>query len=156
MPFQEEMVHRLGGSKHWFKLDLFKGFWLMSLSESCQEMFSFMTPDGVYTHERALQGAANSATQFQARMYEVFSDLLDNVEIWIHFLLGHAATPERWLEIMERVLQICSERNLLLNAEKCELFLKEAAFSTHLMESNKTHPEWKPYLVYHIQRQQKI
>jgi hypothetical protein len=39
MPFQESIVQRLGKAKIFFKLDLFKGFWLLPLAEECQEMF---------------------------------------------------------------------------------------------------------------------
>ena len=33
MPFMEAIVNYLAGSKIWFKLDAFKGFWMMPLSE---------------------------------------------------------------------------------------------------------------------------
>ena len=58
MPFMEAIVNCLAGSKFWFKLDAFKGFWMMPLSEECQEMFSFMTDRGVlHTFEIHTGGA---------------------------------------------------------------------------------------------------
>jgi hypothetical protein len=48
MPFMEAIVNHLAGSKFWFKLDAFKGFWMMPL-EDYLEMFSFMT-DREFTH----------------------------------------------------------------------------------------------------------
>ena len=95
MPFLESIVCYLGNSKFWFKLDAFKGFWLMPLAESCQEMFFFMTDKAIFTPRRSIQGALNSATQFQSRMHEVFKELIyDKVIIWIDDLLGHASTLE--------------------------------------------------------------
>ena len=51
MPFLEAVVNNLAGSRCWFKLDAFKGFWMMPLAEDCQEMFSFMTDRGVFKGE---------------------------------------------------------------------------------------------------------
>ena len=76
MLFMEAIVIHLAGSKFWCKLDAFKGFWMMPLSEECREMLSFMTDRGVYTPKRSIQSALNSATQFQARMSEVFKGML--------------------------------------------------------------------------------
>lgn len=62
MPFLESIVQYLAGSKYWFLLDAFKGFWVMPLHTDSQEMFSFMTDRGVFTPTRSIQGALNSAT----------------------------------------------------------------------------------------------
>jgi hypothetical protein len=76
MPMLDEIISHLERSKYWFILDAFKGFWLMPLAQACQEMMSFMTDRGVYTPTRSMQGATNSAPQFQARMGIMFKDLL--------------------------------------------------------------------------------
>ena len=56
----------------------------MPLAEECQEMFSFMTDRAVFTPKRSIQGALNSATQFQAKMSEVFKSLLNgSLIVWI-------------------------------------------------------------------------
>ena len=129
MPFLESIVNDLAGSKFWFSLDAFKGFWMMPLAEECQEMFSFMTDRGVFTPTRSIQGALNSATQFQARMYEMYKELLHHsLIIWIDDLLGHAATEEKWFSILSRTLELAEQYDLKLNLEKCNLFLQEAKF----------------------------
>ena len=72
----------------------------MPLAESCQEMFSFMTDRAIFTPRRSIQGALNSATQFQSRMHEFFKELIyDKVIICIDDLLGHASTLESWTPI---------------------------------------------------------
>ena len=76
MPFLESIVQYLSSSKMWFILDAFKGFWIMPLGESCQEIFSFMTDRAIFTPTRSIQGASNSAIQFQARMTQIFAELL--------------------------------------------------------------------------------
>ena len=129
MPFLEAIVSELAGSKCWFKLDAFKGFWIMPLAEECREMFSFMTDRGVYTPKRSIQGALNSATQFQARMTEVFRDQIKkSLIVWIDDLLGYAKSYDAWFRVLEETLRIASERNIKFNLKKCDLFTHSAKF----------------------------
>jgi hypothetical protein len=129
MPFLEAVVNNLAGSRCWFKLDAFKGFWMMPLAEDCQEMFSFMTDRGVFTPRRSIQGALNSATQFQARMAEVFKGLINkSLIIWIDDLLGYADSLETWYRTLETTLKCAEEHNIKLNLRKCELFTSRVKF----------------------------
>ena len=129
MPFMEAIVNHLAGSKIWFNLDAFKGFWMMPLSEDCREMFSFMTDRGVYTPFRYIQGALNSATQFQARMSEVFKDLMyKKLIIWIDDLLGYCKNYEDWYNSLEETLKIAKKFNIKFNVTKCDLFANKVKF----------------------------
>jgi hypothetical protein len=101
----------------------------MPLSEECCEMFSFMTDRGVYTPKRSIQGALNSATQFQARMTEVFQSLIkDSLKVWIDDLLGHAKSLEEWFSTLEETLRLADERNIKFNLKKCELYTRRVRF----------------------------
>ncbi|GMF48746.1 unnamed protein product [Phytophthora fragariaefolia] len=68
MPHSSIIRRHVPGVKFIAKFDMFKGFWLIMLAEECQEMFSFMTHDGVYTPLRVSQGAADSVLHFQDQM----------------------------------------------------------------------------------------
>jgi hypothetical protein len=100
----------------------------MPLAEECQEMFSFMTDRAVFTPKRSIQGALNSAAQFQARMHEIFSGQQRNLIIWIDDLLGHAQTENEWFNVLEQTLRLADEKFLKLNVDKCRLFLRKAKF----------------------------
>ena len=129
MPFMEAIVNYLAGSKFWFKFDAFKGFWMMPLAEECQQMFSFMTDRGVYTPLRSIQGALNSATQFQARMSEAFKDMLyKKLIIWIDDLLGYCKNYEDWFSSIEETLRIADQCNIKFNVTKCEQFTSKVKF----------------------------
>jgi hypothetical protein len=129
MPFLESVVNNLAGSRCWFKLDAFKGFWMMPLAEDCQEMFSFMTDRGVFTPRRSIQGALNSATQFQARMAEVFKGLInESLIVWIDDLLGYADSLETWFRTLETTLRLAEEHDIKFNLKKCELFTRRVKF----------------------------
>jgi hypothetical protein len=129
MPFLEAVVTKLAGARFWFKMDAFKGFWMMPLSEECQEMFSFMTDRGIYTPKRSIQGALNSATQFQARMSEVFKGLVeDKLTVWIDDLLGHAGSLEHWFQALDATLRRAASHNIKFNIKKCDLFTQTVKF----------------------------
>lgn len=136
MPHLDSVVQRLCKSKYYISLDLFKGFWLMPLAKESQAMFAFSTEDGVFVPVRTLQGATNSAVQFQARMHEVFHELQDNVEIWIDDMLGHAATLDEWFKVLERILYLAAKYKLKLSAKKCSLFATEVKFCGRIFNAD--------------------
>ncbi|CEO95374.1 Reverse transcriptase domain-containing protein [Plasmodiophora brassicae] len=125
MPNVEAVTRKLSGMTCFFTIDAFKGFWLMPLAKECQEIFSFMTDDAVFTPTRSIQGGMNSAVQFHARMAAIFDDMKENLLIWIDDILGFARSEEDLLHQLTRVLERCRERNLKLNPNKCTLFARE-------------------------------
>src|SRR6185503_9096590 len=126
----------LSNSRYWFSLDAFKGFWIMPLAKECQEMFSFMTDRAVFTPTRSIQGALNSAAQFQARMHQIFSGQHRNLIIWIDDLVGHAHTEDEWFHVLEQTLRLADEHSLKLNVDKCKLFLRKAKFCGRIFSPN--------------------
>jgi hypothetical protein len=138
MPYLEAVVNNLAGAQCWFKLDAFKGFWMMPLAEDCREMFSFMTDRGVFTPKRSIQGALNSATQFQARMTEVFKPLMnESLTVWIDDLLGHASSISRWYHSLEATLRLANIHNIKFNVKKCELFARRVKFCGRIFGSEE-------------------
>ena len=74
---------------------------------------------GVYTPLRSIQGALNSATQFQARMSEVFKGmLLKKLIIWIDDLLGYCKSYEDWFCSLENTLRTAQRCNIKFNVTK--------------------------------------
>src|SRR4029079_4855951 len=125
----DAIVIRMKNSKYFIKLDLFKGFWLLPLAEECREQFSFMTPDGVFTPVRLPQGACNSASQFQARMAEIFPYLINStLEVWIDDIFGHCDSMDIWFNLLRTILERCAKFGLKLNAKKSFIFMLNANF----------------------------
>ena len=54
MPNQEDMRELLG-AKCFGKLDLLQGYWQMPLAPEAQEVFTIVTPDGLFTPTRVPQ-----------------------------------------------------------------------------------------------------
>jgi hypothetical protein len=137
MPFLEDIVQHMAKSRYWFIFDAFKGFWIMPLAEKCQEMFSFMTDRGVFTPRRSIQGALNSAVQFQARMATIFKDLFYKaIIVWIDDILGHSNTEEDWFSLLETTLERLDRHNVKLNIDKCKFFLQEVKFCGRIFRHN--------------------
>ena len=129
MPNLEQVRERVAGSSCYQQLDFFKGFWQLPLDKSCQEYFSIVTDEGIYTPTRVIQGSTDAALYFQSVMQECFKERLqDSLVVWIDDVLSHAKTPDELIDIMEYIFNICIKRNLKLNAKKCVLFTTSVTF----------------------------
>lgn len=107
------------------KFDFLKGFWQMPLHADHQEMFSFVTEDGIFTPRRVPQGASDSAVYFQLQMGDVLRDMLHRAAlVWIDNVLLHAHDARAYLRNLEDFFVILRTRRLKLNARKCALFAK--------------------------------
>ena len=95
-----------------------------------------MTPDGVFTPTRLPQGACNSASQFQARMAEIFPDLINNtLEVWIDDIFGHCESMDLWFNLLKTILERCAKYGLKLNASKSFIFMLNAKFCGRIFSS---------------------
>lgn len=116
------VTSKVKGALSFGTFDLFKGFWQMPLHDDSQELFSFVTEDGVYTPTRVPQGAVDSALHFQSQMQEVYSRLLYNsMLIWIDGIAFFGQDDASYLETLKQFFQIFRENNLKLSATKSSL-----------------------------------
>ncbi|POM74838.1 Hypothetical protein PHPALM_8140 [Phytophthora palmivora] len=117
------VIQSVKGAYGFGLFDLFKGFWQLPLDVASQELFSFVTEDGVFTPTRVPQGASDSAMHFQLQMQNCFQDMLYvSVLVWIDDLLLFARTAEHYLANLEQFFQVLRTHRLKLNAKKCVLF----------------------------------
>ncbi|POM67139.1 Hypothetical protein PHPALM_16894 [Phytophthora palmivora] len=119
------VVESVLGAYGFGTFDFHKSFWQMPLHPRCQEMFSFVTEDGVFTPTMVPQGASDSAVHFQAQMNDVLKDnLFHSVLVSIDDVLLYATTPGAFLENLSKFFSILRQRNLKLNAKKGKLFAR--------------------------------
>ena len=80
MPNQEDMRELLG-AKCFGKLDLFQGYCQIPLAPEAQEVFTIVTPEGLFTMTRVPQGVLNATSYFQG----VMTDLLrgPDCKVWV-------------------------------------------------------------------------
>lgn len=126
-PNLASVTHQVQGAYGFGKFDLFKGFWQLPRAPASQELFSFITEDGVFTPTRVPQGASDSAVHFQLQMHKCFESMLyRNLIVWIDDLLLFAASAEEFLHQLRCLFEVLRTRGLKLNANKCSLFSTRA------------------------------
>ncbi|KAE9358743.1 hypothetical protein PF008_g2540 [Phytophthora fragariae] len=129
------VVESVRGAYGFGAFDFHKGFWQMPLHPNSQEMFSFVTEDGVFTPTRVPQGASDSAVHFQAQMNDILKDLLfRSVLVWIDDVLLFAQSAGAYLKNLEQFFSILRQRKLKLNAKKCKLFAKRVEWCGKLID----------------------
>ena len=75
MPNQEDMMRELLGAKCFWKLFLLQGYRQMPLAPDAQEVFTIVTPDGLFTPTRVPQGVLNATSYFQGVMTDLLRGL---------------------------------------------------------------------------------
>ncbi len=73
MPNLENSLAGLSSSTCYAQLDFCQGFWQLPLAPESQELCSFITPDGVFSPTRVLQGLSNAATHFQSAIQSIYA-----------------------------------------------------------------------------------
>jgi hypothetical protein len=123
MPVIEDQLPAVKGAKYFFTGDFLKGFWQVMIDKECQHLFSFMTPDGVYTPTRLPMGAVDSPLYFQAVIEDIFRPLIreGKLLLWIDDILAVAKTFSEFLVVLQTIFGSCREYGLKLNIEKCVL-----------------------------------
>ncbi|GLD95516.1 hypothetical protein PINS_up004193 [Pythium insidiosum] len=134
-PNLRAVTQAVRGAYGFGQFDLFKGFWQLPLASECQELFSFLTEDGVFTPTRVPQGAADSALHFQLQMHAVFRELLyESVLVWIDDVLLFASSPADFIDRLRVFFQILRQHKLKLNASKCKLFAPQVIWCGKMID----------------------
>eukprot|EP00736_Rhodelphis_marinus_P010119 Rmarinus@m.1922 len=123
LPRLQQLFLYLNGKRFYAVLDLFKGFWQFPIDESCQEFFSFVTPDGIYTPTRVPMGGRTSAEHFQACMDHVLGDLILAVcLVYLDDILVFAESEDELVQNLAKVLAALGSAGIKLSPRKCTLF----------------------------------
>ncbi|KAG3066985.1 hypothetical protein PI125_g23755 [Phytophthora idaei] len=91
----------LPGKTVFARFDLTQGFWQLPPHPDCQELFSFVTPDGVYTPKRVPQGAMDSALHFQVQMQTILAPLVPHSAlVWVDDVILFVPTLDEFLVVL--------------------------------------------------------
>jgi len=67
-------------------------------------------------------------------MMSIFSDMIEEImEIFMDDFLVYGRTFDHCLENLDKVLQRCQEKDLVLNLEKCHFMVREGIILGHLV-----------------------
>ena len=71
----------------------------------------------------------NAPASFQRCMMSIFSDMIEeSMEVFMDDFSVYGTTFNHCLENLDRVLQRCQEKDLILNWEKCQFMTVKASF----------------------------
>ena len=79
-------------------------------------------------------GLCNAPTSFQRCMMSIFSDIIEEImEVFIDDCSIYGKTFDDYLENLDKVLQRCEEKHLVLNWEKCHFMVRKRIVLGHLV-----------------------
>lgn len=126
MPQLDSELQDMQDTKCYAVMDFTSSYWQMPLNQKSQEFHSVITPFGVFSPTRTLQGARNSAANFQSRVEPCFNSINERVKAWLDDFILFTRSEQEHLETLDSFLRICGEVGLKVSPRKSKLFVKEA------------------------------
>ena len=103
MSTMEEVIIKMSGHKLFTNMDLSKGYWQVSLSESSKPLTAFETPRGLFQFKTMPFGLVNSGSTFCRLMRIIFSKL-PNVDSFVDDMWIFTETWEDQMTSLRLVL----------------------------------------------------
>ena len=118
LPFINEMLERLAKHSYFYFLDGYSGYDQIPIHPDDQSKTMFMCPYGTYAYRRMSFGLCNAPASFQRCMMSIFLDMIEEImEIFMDDFSVYWKTFDQCLANLDRVLQRCQEKDLVLNWE---------------------------------------
>lgn len=142
LPRIDEILDKMGGSNLFCQLDFLSGFHQIPLHEDSRNFTSFTTDSGTFRFKRLPFGLIMAPNSFQRMMSLAFQGLSpDRNFLYMDDYCLTAKTEEEMFANLEKVFQRCRERNLTLNADKCNFFGKEVTYLGHRCTDKGIYPD---------------
>ncbi|KAH9793911.1 hypothetical protein KPL71_004706 [Citrus sinensis] len=136
LPFIDQMLDRLGGHEFYCFLDGYSGYNQIPIAPKDQEKTTFTCPFGTFAYRRMPFGLCNAPATFQRCMLSIFSDMVERfLEVFMDDFSVFGDSFDQCLHHLTLVLQRCTEKNLVLNWEKCHFMVKQGIVLGHIISS---------------------
>ena len=120
------MLERLASHAFYCFLDGYSGYLQVPIAPEDQEKTTFTCPFGTFAYRRMPFGLCSAPATFQRCMVSIFSECRENfVEVFMDDFTIHGDTFDECLNHLALVLRRCIDTNLVLNLEKCHLWLNK-------------------------------
>ena len=139
-PRVEDFLSKMRGARYFFKTDMNKGYWQISLSPRSRQYVTLSTHIGNLRPTRLCQGVICSGDIFDARVSAVIHDCAHTINQRDDLLLGHA-TLEGLYEEWKKVLKAFEAVNLTLDPEKTFGPLQRITFHGFIFDENGIYPD---------------
>ena len=137
MPDLESAPASVEGSKVYFAIDWFRGYWQLPLHPDSQELYTIMTARGMITPTRVLMGCTDAVAYCQGVVETVFGDLMyEKLLAWLDDMLGFAPTPLELMNVLDAVLKRCEAFGLKLHPGKCQFYVTRAKWCGKMISAD--------------------
>ena len=134
LPFLDQILERVAGHEFYCFLDGFSGYYQIEIAPEDQEKTTFTCPFGTFAFRRMPFGLCNAPATFQRCMMSIFLDMVEKVvEVFMDDFTVFGCSFDDFLGNLSLVLQRCTEKNLLLNWEKCHFMTTHGIVLGHIV-----------------------
>ena len=134
LPFVDQMLERVDGHEFYCFFDGYSRYNQIEIALEHQEKTTFTCPFGTFSFRKIPFGLCNALEDFQRCMMGIFSDMIEKIiKIFMDDFSIFGDSYEGCLENLRRVLEICEEKNLVLNREKCHFMVTQWIVLGHVV-----------------------
>jgi len=128
LPFIDEMLERLANHSFFCFLDGYSGYHQILVHPDDQSKTIFTCPYGTYAYRRMSFGLCSAPTSFQRCIMSIFSDMIEVIMgLFVDDFSIYGKTFDDCLRNLDKVLQRCEEKHLVLNWENVISWLEKAS-----------------------------
>jgi len=136
LPFMDQILERVVGHEFYCFLDGYSDYNQIEIALEDQEKTTFTCPFGTFAYRRMPFGLCNAPAMFQRCMFSIFSDMVERfLEIFMDDFSVFGDSFDDCLTNLEKVLNMCEEKNLALNWEKCHFMVTNDIVLGHIVSS---------------------
>jgi hypothetical protein len=136
LPRIEDLFDQLKGARVFSKIDLRSGYHQLRIRPLDIAKTAFTTRYGLYEYTVMSFGLTNAPAYFMYLMNKVFIEYLDKfVVVFIDDILVYSKNEEEHEEHLRLVLQKLRDNQLYAKFSKCEFWLKQVSFLSHVITS---------------------
>ena len=129
MPRICESLDALNGAKWFTTLDLASGFNQVAVDEEDKAKTAFITPFGLFEHNRMPFGLCNAPATFQRLMQSCLNDqIFQTLLVYIDDIIVFSETFEEHLSRLDRFLTRLSHHGLKIKAGKCTFLSRQVSY----------------------------
>jgi hypothetical protein len=134
LPRIDDQFDQLKGACIFSKIDLRSGYYQLKIRASNIPKTTFVTRYGLYEYTIMSFGLTNAHAYFMYLMNKVFMEYLDTfMVVFINDILIFSKNEEEHDEHLHLVSQKLRENQLYAKLNKCEFWLKEVSFLSHII-----------------------
>lgn len=139
LPVFDTIFPTLTKAKFFTVLDIRQAYHQLELDEESKDLTTFMTQYGRFRYTRLPFGINCAPEIFQRTMEGILSHCANTI-VFIDDILIYAVTELKHDEYVQEVLKTLKRQNVLLNAAKCRIKMRQVKFLGHVLNGEGIRP----------------